>query len=223
MTTYELPEPQFHYENPMEQFVYTSARKMGFITGKAIGELLLTQHELDLKTEEAVHDHLTGLLNRRGLEIAGEYWVAAQKPFVAIFYDLTNFKHTNDRFGHDEGDILLKSASDIIAYKKRSTDVIARLGGDEFVSLIDTTPSDKTEGTLTPLERAEVVMSRTGVLFHDHIKTIGMDDLGLDISMGAVAYDPHEHQSFGDVLRIAEAMMKLQKKDQHQEHGKYRP
>ena len=88
----------------------------------------------------AYTDSLTGLCNR--LSITNQisnyiYYSKKEDKCAVIFLDLDNFKNVNDVFGHDKGDQLLKSLSDI--FKKmsyRDNRVVAsRLGGDEFVIL----------------------------------------------------------------------------------------
>ncbi|EHR72814.1 diguanylate cyclase (GGDEF) domain-containing protein [Burkholderiales bacterium JOSHI_001] len=77
-------------------------------------------------------DALTGLRNRRGLEVALEDR-AARGPLALFMLDLDSFKPVNDRWGHDSGDELLRQVGARLASSVRPTDVVARLGGDEFV------------------------------------------------------------------------------------------
>jgi diguanylate cyclase (GGDEF)-like protein len=208
--------------NATEQAVYDMSYASGMIAGRLAASLILKEIALEHKTREANRDPLTKLYNRQGLEAFGEEWVDMRKPFVVIFYDLTNFKRANDRFGHEEGDILLTSTADIISYKKRATDKFARYGGDEFVGLIDTTPKEEEVNEHTPLERAQIVVDRTNRLFDNYIANIGMSDLGLGISIGAVEFNPSTHATFQDVINHADRKMMEHKKLQHAERGAYR-
>ncbi|CEK11652.1 GGDEF domain-containing protein [Legionella hackeliae] len=85
----------------------------------------------------AHHDILTGLENRKKLEISFDHALAYakshQKKIAVMFLDLDNFKKINDKFGHDIGDLLLIEIAQILKSSLRSTDIIARLGGDEFI------------------------------------------------------------------------------------------
>jgi len=82
---------------------------------------------------DALHDPLTGLLNRRGLE----EWVSNLLPLagrIAIgFLDLDDFKAVNDTHGHEIGDQVLKKMADRLQSLVRRGDCVVRLGGDEFV------------------------------------------------------------------------------------------
>jgi diguanylate cyclase (GGDEF)-like protein len=81
-------------------------------------------------------DPLTGLPNRRGLDLALEaalLSVQRDEGLAVYVIDLDGFKQVNDRLGHDAGDALLKAAAGRLQHCLRSGDVVARLGGDEFV------------------------------------------------------------------------------------------
>jgi diguanylate cyclase (GGDEF)-like protein len=84
-------------------------------------------------------DELTGLANRASLFEMGQRDVArcfrAERPLTAIFIDLDQFKEVNDRFGHSEGDAVLRITSETIRQECRESDLPARIGGDEFVVL----------------------------------------------------------------------------------------
>ncbi len=89
----------------------------------------------------AATDHLTGLLNRRGLEV-GYLDVAGRAGATAavVVIDLDGFKAVNDAHGHDAGDDLLRSVATALVGAVRDGDLVARWGGDEFVVLLpDTT------------------------------------------------------------------------------------
>jgi diguanylate cyclase (GGDEF)-like protein len=88
----------------------------------------------------AIHDSLTGLLNRSCFMENLEKAVAlAERDGVAVgvvFVDLDGFKDVNDRLGHDVGDQLLMEVGRRIQGLIRSADSAARFGGDEFVLLV---------------------------------------------------------------------------------------
>lgn len=79
------------------------------------------------------HDHLTGLLNRRGLQEAYAKWtgVPGMQVVVAVV-DLNSFKSVNDTFGHHAGDEVLRRAAERLRVVAGPDALLARLGGDEF-------------------------------------------------------------------------------------------
>ena len=88
----------------------------------------------------AHHDSLTGLSNRELLFERLRQAVlrsSRQNTSVALlFFDLDNFKHVNDVFGHDAGDMLLRIVAERLQEQVRVCDTVTRLGGDEFVILL---------------------------------------------------------------------------------------
>ncbi|NGO53470.1 putative bifunctional diguanylate cyclase/phosphodiesterase [Allomesorhizobium camelthorni] len=78
-------------------------------------------------------DHLTGLLNRRGLEYAIDQLENTDGPFVAMLIDLDGFKSVNDTYGHRTGDELLAMIARRIEEEAPEGSTLARIGGDEFV------------------------------------------------------------------------------------------
>lgn len=87
--------------------------------------------------EQASRDSLTGLLNRRAFhELASQMLKTAhrRKEGVSLFMiDLDHFKRINDRYGHAEGDLVLKRVGDTLLATARENDIVARYGGEEFV------------------------------------------------------------------------------------------
>jgi diguanylate cyclase (GGDEF)-like protein len=87
----------------------------------------------------AVHDDLTGLLNRRGLMLLGPALVAsgrrAGNAVYASFVDVDGLKRVNDQGGHAAGDAVLMAVADALSGVVRAGDVVARFGGDEFCVL----------------------------------------------------------------------------------------
>ena len=92
---------------------------------------------------QAHTDPLTGLLNRRGLDLALDAALRSTRPDrpIAVFLlDLDGFKAINDRLGHDVGDALLVAVAARLKAQLRSGDAVARLGGDEFVVVLSLRP-----------------------------------------------------------------------------------
>lgn len=93
------------------------------------------------KTKElAEHDSLTGLTNRYAFERdfkTIQTRAKRQKSSLALLlFDLDRFKHINDQYGHNMGDVVLKTIAGRVSRIIRSDEIFARLGGDEFVILL---------------------------------------------------------------------------------------
>jgi diguanylate cyclase len=85
-------------------------------------------------------DPLTGLANRRALDLALDRSIAALgqggAPFAVAHLDLDHFKAVNDSLGHAAGDHVLGRVARILTEETRRHDLVARMGGDEFVLLL---------------------------------------------------------------------------------------
>jgi diguanylate cyclase (GGDEF)-like protein len=86
--------------------------------------------------EQAQTDPLTGLANRRAMDLRLAAACRAQMPFALMHLDLDYFKAVNDTLGHAAGDHVLCQVAAILRAETRSSDIIARVGGDEFVILL---------------------------------------------------------------------------------------
>ncbi len=97
------------------------------------------QRERDAMRSLAHTDPLTGLPNRRGMQIAlnsALQQCAPNRMVAVLLLDLDGFKPVNDTHGHDVGDELLVAVGQrLSANVRRQTDVVARPGGDEFIIL----------------------------------------------------------------------------------------
>ena len=84
-------------------------------------------------------DELTGLLNRRGFASVMQRNLLSAARYdeggILAYIDLDDFKGTNDRHGHQVGDMVLKNIGRYLRQNIRATDYAARLGGDEFTVL----------------------------------------------------------------------------------------
>ncbi|MDH5572424.1 MAG: EAL domain-containing protein [Gammaproteobacteria bacterium] len=110
------------------------------ISGIAERDNELRAHNLHLK-KQAIHDHLTGLINRVGFDQALMLAIEESKSMhthhVLCYLDLDKFKIVNDSCGHAAGDELLKSVSEIFRNNvRKDSDTLARVGGDEFAILL---------------------------------------------------------------------------------------
>jgi diguanylate cyclase (GGDEF)-like protein/PAS domain S-box-containing protein len=91
-------------------------------------------------SNQAVHDYLTGVLNRRGFAAAITDQLERTRRYgdggALLMIDLNDFKSLNDTLGHGAGDQLLTQVAQTLLRRLRSTDVVARLGGDEFAVIL---------------------------------------------------------------------------------------
>lgn len=130
-----------------------------------------------------LHDPLTGLLNRRGLDEAMAKLADTEGAAVRgtlIVFDLDHFKRVNDIHGHDAGDVALRWVAEVLLnLLRRRSDVLARFGGEEFVALLPATALD------------DAIILANGVL--DHVRRHPIDlgggvTIDLTLSAGAAQW-----------------------------------
>jgi len=95
------------------------------------GPRLVEAGWLEERTQQSRTDALTGLPNRRGLDLSS-FRGQGDSAGVYIAADLDKFKLLNDTLGHDAGDAALVHFAGILRAQLRGTDVAARVGGEEF-------------------------------------------------------------------------------------------
>lgn len=109
------------------------------VTERNAARLALLEQK-DLLEHLAEHDALTGLPNRRVLDVALSRAIARAARGTSsalLFVDVDNFKSVNDEQGHDAGDAALVDISGLLSKGVRGEDIVVRLGGDEFAILLE--------------------------------------------------------------------------------------
>lgn len=101
----------------------------------------MSKERAELEQRRAAQtDSLTGIANRRAFFDVGAslltYAAAARLPAALLLLDLDRFKEVNDTAGHQIGDRVLKSFTDMVAASMRPGDVFGRIGGEEFACLL---------------------------------------------------------------------------------------
>lgn len=148
-----------------------------------VQDITRRRREEDRLRDIAEHDELTGVLNRRGFDLALRGHIADNARHgpegALLMLDLDNFKHHNDTFGHAVGDRILVAVGNALTDHLRESDAVGRLGGDEFMVLLRT----------GALEGAETVarMLLTHVTGHAQAVT-GDSDHPITASIGIVCF-----------------------------------
>jgi diguanylate cyclase (GGDEF)-like protein len=153
--------------------------------------LLLLEDQIEHNKHLALHDHLTGLPNRRlyqdrlfsALERARRS--ASQTALLVI--DLDRFKQVNDTLGHHVGDLVLQRVATLFASRVRRSDTVARTGGDEF-SVILEEPTSR--------EDAELVGQSLVQMLAEPLE-LGRHTVRIGASVGIAVFpeDAHEMES----------------------------
>jgi len=122
-------------DTPLDDDAAQKFRNIGSHVGNRIGML----RAFERSQVQAATDSLTGLPNRRSLELALRRLTATAQDFTLVMADLDHFKKLNDRYGHQAGDSALKLFARILKNSLRTDDIASRWGGEEFVVLLSGT------------------------------------------------------------------------------------
>ena len=160
-------------------------------------------HAANLRLRESARiDHLTRCLTRNALFEEADMALQLARRYgrtsTLIFFDLNDFKHINDTFGHHVGDRGLVAFAEQIKARLRMTDELARYGGDEFVALLretDTVQAQQLLATLGPV----VINDGAG------------NSIILRYAAGLAGSDAAGIRSVDDWLRLADGRMYTQK------------
>ncbi len=110
---------------------------------------LMREAERNSLIKSAYTDELTQLHNRRYcMEYMNRLREEHVSDYTIICFDLNNLKTVNDTYGHAKGDILIRSAADVLAQTFGEYGVVARMGGDEFICILDTVQKEKIAGLM---------------------------------------------------------------------------
>ena len=105
----------------------------------AMMQTVVMRSDVDTR-REAVIDPLTGMLNRKALQVRvtelQQQSAVTGAPVGVVVADLDHFKTVNDRFGHAEGDAVLKDVAYALRKALRAFDLVYRIGGEEFLVLL---------------------------------------------------------------------------------------
>lgn len=151
-----------------------------------------------LLREQSVHDHLTGLFNRRYMEetLERELLRASRKRLSVgiIMLDVDDFKRINDTGGHAAGDAILRELGSLLLGYVRGEDIPCRYGGDEFIIVLPDASRAVT------WERAQLLCEYARQF---HIQFQGQTREAITISFGVSAF-PENGSSKEAILRAAD-------------------
>lgn len=136
--------------------------------------------------EQAFQDSLTGVYNRRYLDLNLERELnrslRKKQPLTIAICDIDNFKAVNDTYGHEAGDLLIKEISKSVSRSIRAYDFISRFGGDEFVIVF---PNTSIAEIHTHLERIRIEISKLS------FKTTDGQHISCTVSIGVAESPVH--------------------------------
>ena len=147
--------------------------------------------------KQAITDPLTGLYNRRFFEDniikEAERSLRLRQPFSIVSLDLDYLKKINDTYGHQYGDLAIRTIATVIKKEARSIDIPARIGGEEFNLLL---PGVDSQGAKIAAERVRKSIES------QVLETIG----GVTASIGVATFLEHSDR-IDEIIELADQAM----------------
>ena len=178
-----------------------SLQQLAVTVGETIKLSLANLKLRDELRQQAIHDPLTGLFNRRYLDetLPRELHMAQRRnaPLSIAMLDIDGFKQFNDSFGHEPGDSLLREFGRVLREHLRKSDISCRYGGDEFVLVL---PDSSIADTQERVEQIRVFLK--GLKIHHGEQVLGP----ITLSVG-IAQTPEHGTTASELLRAADEAM----------------
>ena len=184
-----------------------------FISKSAVSAILLARVNVHIRLSRSLRnlrdisltDDMTGCYNRRhGMYSLREWFSRAKRygtQFAIVYFDLNGLKTINDNYGHQAGDLLLRSVSSSVKNVLRETDLLFRMGGDEFLVIC---PETDKRGAFVCAERMQRVVSEITIV-----------DKHASFAFG-IAHSSEDYKEVDNMLNSADVSMYKMKQEMKQ-------
>ena len=160
-------------------------------------EITASREQQRMLRDDSCRDHLTGLLNRRGLDAAAGALCAGDAPLAVYLFNLENLKSINQAYGRLEGDRLLIQFGMHLRAHTRESDILSRVGADEFIVV------------MKHMRTAESAQQKGEEICREIRQENALQKIPAIISAGAVLWDSQE--AVEGVYRRAQRALKYAK------------
>lgn len=183
-----------------------------FICKSAISDVLLARVNVHIRLSRTLRflrdisltDDLTKCYNRRNAMYSLREWFSRSKrygtTFAMIYFDLNGLKMINDKYGHQAGDLLLRSVVGVVKKLLRESDMLFRMCGDEFMVLC---PDTDKKGAIVCADRMQ-----------EAVASITIIDKSVSFAYG-IAHSSENYKDMDDMLQNADSAMYECKQKMH--------
>lgn len=183
-----------------------------FICKSSISDVLLARVNVHIRLSRTLRflrdisltDDLTKCYNRRNAMYSLREWFSRSKrygtTFAMIYFDLNGLKMINDKYGHQAGDLLLRSVVGVVKKLLRESDMLFRMGGDEFMVLC---PDTDKKGAIVCADRMQEAVSSITII-----------DKSVTFAYG-IAHSSDNYKDMDDMLQSADSAMYECKQKMH--------
>jgi diguanylate cyclase (GGDEF)-like protein len=181
-------------------YTQDDARLMELLLGHTVEALKRIRLQESFR-QQVIHDPLTGVYNRRHFTatLATELLRAKRygHPIGFLMLDINDFKHINDRFGHQVGDQVLQGVARLLLEQVREMDVVVRYGGDEFLVVLPET-NGETDSVADRIRRAVARWNQEGRL---------LQGFSVTLAIGTSHWNPTGTETLETILGDADQRM----------------
>lgn len=186
------------------QFLFETLNTFRTSIEALYGKLILRKKNKQL-SQLYIHDSLTGLYNRMAYEKLAlplfQQYMQKGRPVRILFADADHLKYINDNFGHDMGNLAIRSIASVIQQQCPVGSISMRYGGDEFVCVIP----DYSQSKIQQLKESILASLEE---FSSTSRTV----FPLEASIGFVVADDPVF-SLNDYINLADEKMYAEKKE----------
>lgn len=152
----------------------------------------------------ALLDPLTRIGNRRYGEVNLQAKLNELErygwPFGVIFIDIDHFKTSNDTYGHDMGDRILRTVATTIINGTRSSDIVTRWGGEEFLALV---PHVNPEQLRSTADKIRSLIEKS---------SIAVENRNIEVTVSIGATMARENDTAENIVKRADELMYMSKR-----------
>jgi diguanylate cyclase (GGDEF)-like protein len=182
-------------DKELDDFV-TEMRKEDEEIEKLKQKIKMLEKKVKKLSKEVKTDFLTNIANKKAImdELKRQESIYQRygTNYSVVFFDIDHFKNINDTYGHDAGDVILKSLGLLFRRYARDIDMIGRFGGEEFVAIL---PNTDKEGAFNFAEKLRKIVEKTKFMYKN-------TRIKVTVSGGVASRD--EVNSYEELLKKAD-------------------
>ncbi len=147
-------------------------------------------------SKEVKTDFLTNIANKKAIMEELKRQESSFKRYgtnySVVFFDIDHFKNINDTYGHDAGDVILKSLGLLFKRYARDVDMIGRFGGEEFVAIL---PNTNIDGACKFAEKLRKIVEKTKFMYKN---------TRINVTVSGGVASRNETNSMDETLKLAD-------------------